>query len=81
MNLVVLLIIVLVLVAVLPTSPYSSGRGYYPSGGPGLVLLILPVLMGRVWRSCHHGFLAKKLHQPCGLMLPSTSWQECGGRK
>ena len=50
MNLVLLLIIVLVLVAVLPTWPYSSGWGYYPSGGLGLVLLILLVLvlMGRV---------------------------------
>lgn len=30
MNLVLLLIIVLVLVTVLPTWPYSSGRGCYP---------------------------------------------------
>ena len=50
MNLVLLLIVIILLVAVLPTWPYSSGWGYYPSGGLGLVLLILVVLalMGRV---------------------------------
>lgn len=50
MNLILLLIIIILLVAVLPTWPYSSGWGYYPSGGFGLVLLILLVLvlMGRV---------------------------------
>ncbi len=50
MNLVLLLIVIVLLVAVLPTWPYSSGWGYYPSGGLGLVLLILVVLalMGRV---------------------------------
>jgi hypothetical protein len=42
MNLILLLIVIIVLVAVLPTWPYSSGWGYYPSGGLGLVL------MGRV---------------------------------
>jgi hypothetical protein len=28
----------------LPTWPYSSGWGYYPSGGLGLVLLIIVIL-------------------------------------
>lgn len=44
-----LLLIVLVL-AVIPTWPYSRGWGYYPSGGLGLVLLVvlLLVLMGRI---------------------------------
>jgi hypothetical protein len=50
MNLVLLLIVIILLVAVLPAWPYSSGWGYYPSGGLGLVLVILLVLvlMGRV---------------------------------
>jgi len=50
MNIILLLIIIIVLVAVLPTWPYSSGWGYYPSGGLGVILLILLVLvlMGRV---------------------------------
>lgn len=49
-NIILLLIVVILLIGVLPTWPYSSGWGYYPSGGFGLVLLILLilVLMGRV---------------------------------
>jgi hypothetical protein len=45
-----LLIIFILLIAVLPTWPYSSGWGYYPSGGLGTVLLILMilVLLGRI---------------------------------
>jgi len=42
MNRIILLVIVLVIfLAVLPTWPYSSGWGYYPSGGLGLILLII----------------------------------------
>ena len=42
--------ILLLLLGALPTWPYSSGWGYYPSGGLGLVLLIVIILMlaGRV---------------------------------
>jgi len=45
-----LLIVLILLIGVLPTWPYSSGWGYYPSGGLGLVLLVLVimVLLGRV---------------------------------
>ncbi len=45
-----LLIIFILLVAVLPTWPYSRGWGYYPTGGLGTVLLVLLilVLLGRV---------------------------------
>jgi hypothetical protein len=39
-----IIFIVLLLVGALPTWPYSSGWGYYPSSGLGLVLLILLVL-------------------------------------
>lgn len=45
-----LLIIVLVLaIGAAPTWPYSRGWGYYPSGGLGLIVLILLILllMGR----------------------------------
>ena len=47
---VLLILLVLFLVGALPTWPYSSGWGYYPSGGLGLVLLIvlILVLLGRV---------------------------------
>jgi hypothetical protein len=42
-----ILLIVLLLMAVgaFPAWPYSSGWGYYPSGGLGLVLIVLVVLM------------------------------------
>lgn len=45
MGWVLLLIVVLVLFAALPTWPYSTGWGYYPSGGIGIVLVILVVLV------------------------------------
>jgi hypothetical protein len=50
MTTILLVIVILLLVGALPTWPYSSGWGYYPSGGLGLVLLILLVLAltGRV---------------------------------
>jgi hypothetical protein len=50
MGLILLIIVVLLLFGALPTWPYSTGWGYYPSGGLGLILLILIVLllMGRV---------------------------------
>lgn len=44
MRTVLLVILVLLLVGALPTWPYSSGWGYYPSGGLGLLLVILLVL-------------------------------------
>ena len=45
MRLVLLIIIIVLLVGALPTWPYSSGWGYYPAGGLGLVLIILLVLV------------------------------------
>ena len=45
MGLVILVLVVLLLVGALPTWPYSSGWGYYPSGGLGLILLILIILL------------------------------------
>ena len=40
-----LLILFILLIAALPTWPYSSGWGYYPSGGLGTVLLIVLILV------------------------------------
>jgi len=40
-----MIFLVLVLVGSLPTWPYSTGWGYYPSGGLGLLLAIILVLM------------------------------------
>jgi hypothetical protein len=47
---VLLVILILLLIGALPTWPHSAGWGYYPSGGLGLVVVILLilVLMGRV---------------------------------
>jgi hypothetical protein len=47
---ILLVVLVLLLLGALPTWPYSSGWGYYPSGGLGLVLLIVVILlvMGRI---------------------------------
>jgi hypothetical protein len=50
MSLLALIIVIILLLAVLPTWPYSSGWGYYPSGGFGLVLIVVIVLLlsGRI---------------------------------
>ena len=47
---ILLIILVLILIGVLPSWPYSAGWGYYPSGGIGLVVIVLVVLllMGRL---------------------------------
>jgi hypothetical protein len=50
MYTILLIILILLLVGALPTWPYSTGWGYFPSGGLGLILIIVLVLvlMGRV---------------------------------
>ncbi|MHB8654682.1 MAG: DUF3309 domain-containing protein [Terriglobia bacterium] len=47
---ILLVILILMLVGALPTWPHSREWGYYPSGGLGLVVLILVILLllGRV---------------------------------
>jgi hypothetical protein len=47
---ILLVIVILMLIGVLPTWPHSANWGYYPSGGLGVVLIVLIVLlvMGRV---------------------------------
>jgi hypothetical protein len=47
---ILIVILVLILVGVLPTWPHSKNWGYYPSGGLGLILLILIILLliGRI---------------------------------
>jgi Protein of unknown function (DUF3309) len=44
MRTILLIILVLLLIGALPTWPYSTGWGYYPSGGIGLILLIVLIL-------------------------------------
>jgi Protein of unknown function (DUF3309) len=45
MSTILLVVLILLLIGALPTWPYSSGWGYYPSGGLGLVVLILLILV------------------------------------
>ena len=50
MGTILLVILILLLAGALPTWGYSTGWGYFPSGGLGLVLLIVIILlvMGRI---------------------------------
>jgi Protein of unknown function (DUF3309) len=50
MRTILLLILLLLLIGALPSWPYSSGWGYYPSGGLGLILVIVLILwlLGRI---------------------------------
>jgi len=43
--LLLLIILIFLLFAAVPAWPYSRGWGYYPSGGLGLVVLILVILL------------------------------------
>jgi hypothetical protein len=44
LSTVLIVLVVLMLIGALPRWPHSSGWGYYPSGGIGLLLLILVIL-------------------------------------
>jgi hypothetical protein len=44
MSTILIVILLLLLIGALPTWPYSGSWGYYPSGGLGLVLLIVVIL-------------------------------------
>jgi Protein of unknown function (DUF3309) len=50
MRFILLIVLLLLVLGALPTWPYSAGWGYYPSGGLGLVLVILLILLllGRI---------------------------------
>lgn len=42
---ILLILLIILLIGALPAWPYSSGWGYYPSGGLGLVVVILIILL------------------------------------
>jgi hypothetical protein len=42
---VLIVILILLLLGMLPVWPYSSGFGYYPVGGVGLLVVIVLVLL------------------------------------
>ena len=45
MSTILLIVLILIVIGSLPTWPYSSGWGYYPSGGLGLIVLVVVILM------------------------------------
>ncbi len=45
MRFILFLILLLLLIAALPSWPYSAGWGYYPSGGLGFILLIVLLII------------------------------------
>jgi hypothetical protein len=44
MRLILIIVLIVLLLGALPTWPYSSGWGYYPSGGLGTIVIILIIL-------------------------------------
>jgi Protein of unknown function (DUF3309) len=44
MSTILMVLLILLLIGALPTWPYSRSWGYYPSGGLGLIVVILLVL-------------------------------------
>jgi hypothetical protein len=42
---ILIIFLILLLIGSLPAWPYSSGWGYYPSGGLGLILLVIVILL------------------------------------
>jgi hypothetical protein len=44
-RIVLVVILIVLLIGLLPAWPYSTGWGYYPSGGLGLILLIVIILL------------------------------------
>jgi len=47
---ILLVVLILLLLGAIPAWPYSRGWGYYPSGGLGLVLIVIVILLatGRI---------------------------------
>lgn len=45
METILLIILIILLVGAIPAWPHSRGWGYYPSGGIGLVLVVIIVLL------------------------------------
>jgi hypothetical protein len=49
LGILLLLILVLALIGAIPTWPHSKNWGYYPSGGIGLILAVVVVLLLAGW--------------------------------
>jgi hypothetical protein len=44
LSTILIIVLILLLIGALPTWPYSSGWGYYPGGGLGIILIIVIIL-------------------------------------
>jgi Protein of unknown function (DUF3309) len=68
---ILIVILILLLIGALPTWPYSSGWGYYPGGGIGLILVIvlILVLVGLIWRRSRTKIARGKAAQDNGSVL------------
>ena len=49
LGMILIVLLILVLIGAIPTWPHSRSWGYYPTGGLGLVLLIVVVLLFMGW--------------------------------
>ena len=45
MRILLLIVLLMILFGALPVWPYSAGWGYYPSGGAGVLLVVLILLL------------------------------------
>lgn len=47
---ILLIVLILILIGAIPVWPHSTGWGYYPAGGVGLVLIVIIILLllGRI---------------------------------
>jgi len=45
MGTILLIVLILLLIGALPTWPYSNNWGYFPSGGLGLIVVIIVILV------------------------------------
>jgi hypothetical protein len=50
MSTILIIILIILLIGAFPSWPYSAGWGYYPSGGLGIILIIVIILLvtGRI---------------------------------
>lgn len=44
-QLLLTIVLIILLVGLLPTWPYSSGWGYYPSGGVALLVILIAIVL------------------------------------
>ena len=70
MGLILMIVLVVLLLGALPAWPYSRGWGYYPSGGLGLLLLILRAA-GCPWFAAFSNHSAA-LVSSCGTPAPAA---------